>query len=161
MWQLLDAVEARNRAIEVSSNKQSIYDKYCFEVVSSATTFFQSSECEPINYPCYPKEDAQNYLFNIDAIIHPEFQGKDYTKELTNESRIFIGLDGTKDYKFDRVSMTEGEDEDVRKDTSFYPFFINESAYYEKGIAFCIAFKTKKQVLVAINKSRTDIYWCQ
>ena len=65
--------------------------------------------------------------------------------------QIFIALNGTRSYKFDRETMTSEEDDDVRKEKSFYPFFINESAYYEKGIAFCIAFKVQKEVSVAIK----------
>ena len=152
VWQLLDAVESRNRIIKTNRSNDNIFDKNDFEVISSSTTFYQSSECNPINYPTYHKQDVQNNLFNIAAMIHPEFQGKDYSQELTKETRIFIGLDGSTEYKFDPESMTQGEDEDVRREKSFYPFFINESAYYEKRIAFCIAFKTQKQVLVSIRK---------
>ena len=50
--------------------------------------------------------------------------------------------------------MTLGEDEEVRSKKNFYAFFINEAAYYEKGIAFCLAFKEKRQVAIAVRKTR-------
>ena len=102
------------------------------------------------------KKDKKN-LFNIEAIIHPSFQGMDYLQKLTNETNIFIGLDGVKEYKFNREIMTAGEDTEKREQMDFYPFFINESAYYEKGIAFCLAFKIQKQVPISIKKQR-EIY---
>ena len=51
--------------------------------------------------------------------------------------------------------MTHGEEEEVINQKVFYPFFINESAYYEKGTAFFLAFKVEKQVPIAIKKQKT------
>ena len=87
-------------------------------------------------------------------MTHPSFQGMDYLQKLTNETNIFIGLDGTTEYKFDEETMTLGEEEEIRSNKNFYPFFINETAYYEKGIAFCLAFKEIRQVAVAVRKTR-------
>ena len=152
LWQVLDAVEARNRMIENQIEQLNASNSNNFELISVDATFFQAAECNPVNYPLSPRQHAQNNILSIKAMIHPEFQSMDYSKELTNETKIFIGLDGEKEYKFDRESMTSGEDEEVRKEKSFYPFFINEAAYYEKEIAFCIAYKIRKEVLVAIRK---------
>ena len=151
LWQILDAVEARNRMIEKTRSTDALLYEHRLHIVSTTTTFFQASECNPVNYPVFPNEDNQSDLLNIAAMIHPDFQGMDYSKILTNETNIFIALNGTTSYKFNRETMTSEEDEDVRKEKSFYPFFINESAYYEKGIAFCIAFKIQKEVSVAIK----------
>ena len=152
VWQILDAVEARNRAIEATRKVGEMSNEDCFEVISTSTAFFQASECSPINYPMYTEKGLQSNLLNIAAMIHPDFQGMDYSKKLTNEIDIFIGLDGKMEHKFDREAMTRGEDDDVRREKELYPFFINESAYYEKGIAFCIAYKVQKDILVAIKK---------
>ena len=151
LWQILDAVEARNRMIEKIQSTDALLYEHGLHIISTTTTFFQASECNPVDYPVFPKEDNQSNLLNIAAMIHPDFQGMDYSKILTNETNIFIALNGTTSYKFDRETMTSEEDDDVRKEKSFYPFFINESAYYEKGIAFCIAFKVQKDVSVAIK----------
>ena len=154
VWQLFDAVEARNRAIENRSNGDNVSVDAKYEIISTTTTFFQAAECKPVDYPRSPNQTDKNGLFNIEAMIHPNFQGMDYLQELTNETKIFIGLDGVKEYKFDKNVMTEGEDEEVRNQKDFYPFFINESAYYEKGTAFFLSFKEEKQVPIAIKKQK-------
>ena len=151
LWQILDAVEARNGMIEKIQSTDALLYEHGLHIISTTTTFFQASECNPVDYPVFPEEDNQSNLLNIAAMIHPDFQGMDYSKILTNDTNIFIALNGTTSYKFDRETMTSEEDDDVRKEKSFYSFFINESAYYEKGIAFCIAFKVQKEVSVAIK----------
>ena len=118
----------------------------------NTTTFFQAAECEPVDYPRSDNQNIKNGLSDIEAIIHPDLQGMDYLQALTDETKVFIGLDGQKEYKFDSRIMTSGEDEEVRDQEKFYPFFINESAYYEKGIAFFLAFKVEKEVPVVVKQ---------
>lgn len=73
----------------------------------------------------YPKnEDGE-----IQGMIHPQLQGKDY-EELKPGDPLFLTFDGKTIY--------------YEEDSSVYPVFINEAAYYEKGIAMC--FTTKEQV---------------
>ncbi|WP_200764109.1 aspartoacylase [Nitrosophilus alvini] len=69
----------------------------------------------------YPRTAAGE----IEAIIHPSLQDRDY-KALNSGDPIFVTFDG-------KVIPYEGE--------TFYPVFINEAAYYEKGIAFCLCEK--------------------
>ena len=154
VWQLLDAVEARNRAIGNRSNGDNFSVDANFQIIPTTTTFFQAAECKPVDYPRHPNHTDKNGLSNIEAMIHPDFQGMDYLQELTDETKVFIGLDGVKEYKFDKKIMTDGEDEEIRNQKVFYPFFINESAYYEKGTAFFLAFKVEKQVPVTIKKQK-------
>jgi len=75
----------------------------------------------------YPK----NKDGEITAMIHPEFQGRDYQK-LNPGEPIFLTFDG-------KTICYEEE-------SSVWPVFINEAAYYEKGIAFCL---TKQEIIRA------------
>ncbi|MDR0518038.1 MAG: aspartoacylase [Fibromonadaceae bacterium] len=59
---------------------------------------------------------------NIAAMVHPALQGRDFC-ELRTGMPIFMGFDGNEVF-------WEGE--------TCYPAFINEAAYYEKGIAMSL-----------------------
>ncbi len=71
----------------------------------------------------YPRDENGQ----INAMIHPELQGKDYLP-LTPNSPMFITFDGESIYY-------EGTE-------TVYPVFINEKAYYEKKIAFSVTTKS-------------------
>lgn len=73
----------------------------------------------------YPKDEQGQ----IQAMIHPQLQGRDY-EALHPGDPIFLTFD-------DRAIAYDGE-------STVYPIFINEAAYYEKGIAMCF---TQKQHL--------------
>lgn len=75
-----------------------------------------------INYP-------RNESGEIKAMIHPQLQFKDY-QPLTPGEPIFLTFEG-------EAITYEGE-------LTVYPVFINEAAYYEKGIAMCL---TQKQII--------------
>nr|XP_039248664.1 aspartoacylase-like [Styela clava] len=71
----------------------------------------------------YP-QDVEGHLT---AMIHPSLQDQDW-KLLTLNDPVFLSFDGNVLYL-----------KDIIEDSSsgpFYPAFINEAAYYEKGIAF-------------------------
>jgi aspartoacylase len=59
----------------------------------------------------------------IQAMIHPLQQFQDY-QPLDNNAPLFLTFDGT-------TIFYQGE-------SIVYPVFINEAAYYEKGIAMCL-----------------------
>jgi aspartoacylase len=61
-------------------------------------------------------------------MVHPALQGKDY-EPLQNGMPLFLGFDGTE-------TFWQGE--------TIYPAFINEAAYYEKGIAMSLTRKTEE-----------------
>ncbi|AUT02141.1 aspartoacylase [Nostoc sp. CENA543] len=65
----------------------------------------------------------------IQAMIHPQLQYRDY-EPLNPGDPIFLTLDG-------QAIAYEGT-------STVYPIFINEAAYYEKGVAMCF---TEKQEL--------------
>ncbi|MDX2239538.1 MAG: aspartoacylase [Leptolyngbyaceae cyanobacterium bins.302] len=67
----------------------------------------------------YPKDNQGNLL----GMIHPQLQGQDY-QPLHPGDPIFITFNG-------QTLYYEGN-------STVYPIFINEAAYYEKGIAFCL-----------------------
>jgi aspartoacylase len=75
-----------------------------------------------IDYP-------RNEQGEIRAMVHPLLQGKDY-EPLHPGEPIFLTLEG------ETIAYT-GE-------ATVYPAFINEAAYYEKGIAMCL---TQKQLI--------------
>ena len=70
----------------------------------------------------YPRDEE-----GIQAMIHPQLQFKDYAP-LNPGDPMFLNFEG-------KTLVYEGE-------STVYPVFINEAAYYEKGIAACL---TKKQ----------------
>jgi aspartoacylase len=72
-----------------------------------------------IDYP-------RNENGEISAMIHPHLQGKDY-EALNPGEPIFLTFDN-------QVIAYEGK-------STIYPIFINEAAYYEKGIAMCLTEK--------------------
>jgi succinylglutamate desuccinylase len=70
----------------------------------------------------YPKNESGE----LQAMIHPQLQFQDY-QPLAPGEPIFL--------TFDEQTITyEGE-------STVYPVFINEAAYYEKNIAFCLTQK--------------------
>lgn len=71
----------------------------------------------------YPRND----LGEIQAMIHPQLQFRDY-EPLNPGAPMFLTFDG-------KEIAYEGQ-------STVYPIFINEAAYYEKGIAMCL---TEKQ----------------
>lgn len=79
----------------------------------------------------YPRNESGE----LQAMIHPQLQSKDY-QPLAPGEPIFLTFDG-------QTLTYEGE-------SIVYPVFINEAAYYEKGIAMCL---TKK--LQIYNYSQT------
>ena len=72
-----------------------------------------------IDYP-------RNEQGEIQAMIHPQLQGKDY-EPLHPGDPMFLTFDN-------HAIAYEGE-------STVYPIFINEAAYYEKGIAMCLTEK--------------------
>jgi aspartoacylase len=83
----------------------------------SALTFYEYVEA--IDYP-------KNEHGEIKAMVHPQLQFKDY-EPLNPGDPILLNF--------------EGETVTYNGDSTIYPIFINEAAYYEKGIAMCVAKK--------------------
>lgn len=75
----------------------------------------------------YPRNEAGE----IQAMIHPNLQGRDY-QPLNPGDPMFLGLSG-------QTIIYEGT-------STVYPIFINEAAYYEKGIALTLTQKQTIQV---------------
>jgi len=73
------------------------------------------TEMRSIDYP----RDAKG---NITAMVHPALQGRDFC-ELKAGMPVFMGFDG-------KEILWQGE--------TCYPAFINEAAYYEKGVAMLL-----------------------
>ena len=75
----------------------------------------------------YPRDEAGDLL----AMGHPDLQNKDFT-ELADGSPLFLNLDCTS-------QPFRKSEHGIESDQTVYPFFVNEAAYYEKGIALCLA----------------------
>ena len=105
---ILDCVEAYNQGtMPAAKNPLTIY--YTFEAID------------------YPRNEKKE----IEAMIHPHLQSKDY-QALNPGDPMFLTFDG-------ESVLYEGK-------STVYPIFINEAAYYEKGIAMCF---TQKQIVVS------------
>jgi succinylglutamate desuccinylase len=89
------------------------WDNGVLPKISEVETF---TETRSIDYP----RDSKG---NITAIVHPALQGRDFC-ELRSGMPVFMGFDG-------KEILWQGE--------TCYPAFINEAAYYEKGIAMSLA----------------------
>ena len=73
----------------------------------------------------FPKtEDGE-----LNGTIHPDLEGRDYQK-LSKGEPMFLTFDGRTIY--------------YEEETPVWPIFMNEAAYYEKGIAMCLTKEEKK-----------------
>jgi succinylglutamate desuccinylase len=88
------------------------------EVLPKANNIETWTEMRSIDYP-------RDSAGNITAMVHPAMQGKDFCC-LKAGMPIFMGFDG-------HEILWQGE--------TCHPTFINEAAYYEKGIAMSLAKK--------------------
>ncbi|MEH2464488.1 aspartoacylase [Nostoc sp.] len=77
----------------------------------------------------YPRSDA--YGGEIQAMIHPQLQFRDY-EPLNPGDPMFLTF--------------EGKDIFYKGESTVYPIFINEAAYYEKGIAMYLTQKQQEVV---------------
>lgn len=98
-----------------------VFNQGSVELKKSAIAFYEYVEA--VDYP-------KNEHGEIEAMVHPQLQFKDY-EPLNPGDPIFLTFDG-------KTITYKGE-------STIYPVFINEAAYYEKGIAMCI---TKKQEII-------------
>ena len=96
------------------------YNKNNSNQIEEALTFYQL--VERVDYP-------RNERGEIQAMIHPQLQGRDY-EPLNLGDPLFLTFDG-------QVIAYKGT-------STVHPVFINEAAYYEKGVAMCI---TQQQVI--------------
>jgi aspartoacylase len=96
------------------------YNQGSIPEIHSTLTFYNF--VGTIDYP-------RNEHGDIQAMIHPDLQFRDY-EPLNPGDPIFLTFDG-------KTIAYEGK-------STVYPIFINEAAYYEKGIAMCL---TQKQEL--------------
>ena len=96
IWQILDAIESRNKVLENDMHETPFSNNGDVEVISVSVPYFQAAECRPVDYPNSEViEDYKdgNKVSKIVGMIHPSFQGMDYVQALTNQTNIFIGLD--------------------------------------------------------------------
>lgn len=129
--------------IEVGAVAQGVLQADCFEqteaLIGTALNYFEQynrgeiSLFDAAKLTFYRHSGTIDYPRNerseIRAMIHPQLQFKDY-QPLTPGEPIFLTF--------------EGEALAYSGTSTVYPVFINEAAYYEKGIAMCI---TTQQVI--------------
>ena len=75
----------------------------------------------------------KNERGELDGTIHPQLEGRDYQK-LTKGEPMFLTFDGRTIY--------------YEEETPVFPVFINEAAYYEKGIALCFTTEEKQTIIM-------------
>ncbi|MFS8119379.1 MAG: aspartoacylase, partial [Microcoleus sp.] len=97
------------------------YNLGTMPVVTNPLTIYHSIRA--IDYP-------RNNSGEIQAMIHPQLQSRDY-EALNPGDPMFLTF--------------EGESVLYEDKSTVYPIFINEAAYYEKGIAMCF---TQKEIVV-------------
>jgi aspartoacylase len=127
-------------AIEVGAVAQGVLDANLFqqaeELIYGILNYVEAynqgtpfpSEDTLTIYQCIQILDyPRNEMGEIQAMIHPQLQFKDY-EAIQPGDPLFLTFDG-------RTIVYEGT-------LTVYPVFINEAAYYEKGIAMCL---TQKQ----------------
>ncbi|MEH2006990.1 aspartoacylase [Nostoc sp.] len=86
---------------------------------------------ETIDYPRSDVYDGRSSRGEIQAMIHPQLQFRDY-EPLNPGDPMFLTFEG-------KEIFYEGE-------STVYPIFINEAAYYEKGIAMYLTQKQQEVV---------------
>ncbi|MDX2215879.1 MAG: aspartoacylase [Oculatellaceae cyanobacterium bins.114] len=106
---------------------------YLEQINTETVPFFNQTLTQPLTIYRYIKaiDYPRDQLGEIQAMIHPQLQFKDY-QPLHPGDPIFLTFDG-------QVIIYE-------EPSTVYPIFINEAAYYEKGIA--MYFTEKQQITV-------------
>ncbi|MCY7282882.1 MAG: aspartoacylase [Cyanobacteria bacterium CAN_BIN43] len=128
-------------AIEVGAIAQGTIDARLFqqteEIVCAILDYLNTVNQETVlaldySLVIYQGIEAVDYPRNekgeIQAMIHPQLQSQDY-QPLHPGAPMFLTF--------------EGEPIAYIGDSVVYPVFINEAAYYEKGIAMCLTNETK------------------
>lgn len=82
----------------------------------------------------YPRDEVGE----LSGLIHPQLQGGDF-RELAHGDPTFLMHDGSVQ-TFDATSFK------AKESGKLYSFFVNEAAYYEKAIAFCVARKVQREI---------------
>ena len=119
----LDYVHAHNLAIEAG--------------VSSAWLKATVPVYEAVRTVDYPRYDDGT----LSAMVHPSIQGRDFAISLRKGDPVFLTMGG-------ETLGFEPSDKDEEAGEACVPFFVNEAAYYEKGIAFMIAHQQQQPVRV-------------
>jgi aspartoacylase len=135
----LDSLSELGFAIEVGAIPQGVLNAELFQktekLLLATLDYFEAyNQGKPPEIPStltiYNYTGAIDYPRNvrgeIEAMIHPQRQFQDY-QPLNPRDPIFLTFDG-------QEIVYNGE-------STVYPIFINEAAYYEKGIAMCVTQK--------------------
>lgn len=142
---LLRSISELGGTLEVGAVPQGVLNASLFQqtqevigtILDWAETYNQGTMAAPNNpLTIYQSIQAIDYPRNqqgeIQAMIHPQLQGRDY-EALNPGDPMFLTFDG-------ESVLYEGK-------STVYPIFINEAAYYEKGIAMCFARKANIAIL--------------
>ena len=141
---LLRSISSLGGTLEVGAVAQGVLDASLFQqteqvigtILDCVETYNQGTVAAAKNpLTIYHSIGAIDYPRNeqgeIQAMIHPELQYRDY-EPLNPGDPMFLTFDG-------ESVLYKGK-------SIVYPIFINEAAYYEKGMAMCFA---QKQIVVS------------
>ncbi|MBI4782920.1 MAG: aspartoacylase [Oscillatoriophycideae cyanobacterium NC_groundwater_1537_Pr4_S-0.65um_50_18] len=117
-----DLFQQTERLIQALLDYLDAYNRNDLPPPSHRLTLYQGIETVD-----YPRSDRGE----IAAMIHPQLQFRDY-EPLHPGDPMFLTFEG-------RTIAYEGA-------STVYPVFINEAAYYEKGIAMCLTVKQEMNV---------------
>lgn len=131
----LDYVHAHNLAVHAGESKA--WQRTLLPVYEAVRT---------VDYPRYDENVSRcpGAQALIAATIHPSIRGKDFVP-IRQGDPVFLTMEG------EEVGYDGGDDGETN-----YPFFIDEAAYYEKGIAFMIAHRTEQAVRVVTNVEASE-----
>eukprot|EP00397_Hematodinium_sp_SG-2012_P058809 GEMP01074762.1.p1 GENE.GEMP01074762.1~~GEMP01074762.1.p1 ORF type:complete len:290 (+),score=48.27 GEMP01074762.1:159-1028(+) len=158
-WSMLPSVARSGFTFEVGPCSwgclaSSIYRK-TLRLVHLALEFIQAHNeriscgisIENISIPCFRKAAIVDYPRfpdkSLKAMIHPNFEGRDL-HELKDGDNVFLLFDGVTEIPFKRADVGLGD-----MTEALYPLFINEAAYYEKGIAFMLMTLEERTLAIA------------
>lgn len=140
----LDSISEFGCTVEVGAVAQNILDAKLFQqteeliylILNYVEAYNQGKQPQvnkilTIYQVFYSIDFPRNEWGEIRAMIHPTLQFQDY-EPLYPGKPIFLTF--------------EGEEIVYEGNSAVYPVFINEAAYYEKGVAMCICQTVKKEL---------------
>ncbi len=140
----LDSISKFGCTVEVGAVAQNILDAKLFQqteelvylILDYVEAYNQGKQPQVKNIPTIYQvthniDFPRNALGEIRAMIHPALQFRDY-EPLYPGKPIFLSF--------------EGEEIVYNGEEIVYPVFINEAAYYEKGVAMCMSQQVHKEL---------------
>jgi len=119
-----------------------LHNKCCADPGAALKTNIPLSTYARVHTLDYPQRNG-----DIAAYIHPALQGvRELDVPLKESDAVFEGTDGSSITLREALAMNAPSPHVTEQ--PLYPMFVNEAAYYEKGIAFMVAHRRVEDVTV-------------